>query len=80
MVDHVIHQVGLQALTGATKLEVTKRVTKDGKPLYFVLNMGNKGQNLPKELTGYHDLLTGQLAAHRLEGWDVEILTPGMDN
>jgi hypothetical protein len=37
--------------------------------------MGNEAHDLPKSLTGYHDLLTGKQAAPQLNGWDVEILS-----
>ncbi|MCH3922863.1 beta-galactosidase [Limosilactobacillus sp.] len=76
LIDHIVKAAGVHPLIAEqTPLEITKRVTAEGRELYFVLNMGNEAHDLPKSLTGYHDLLTGKQAAPQLNGWDVEILS-----
>jgi beta-galactosidase len=75
VISMVVDDLALASLAQNTNLEVTKRVTADGKELYFVLNMSNDSQPLPDEFKeGYHDLLTGQSPKEVLSAWDVEIL------
>ena len=66
---------GVKSLVGDShKLEVTKRVTQDGKKLYFVLNMSNEERELPTEFNNYQNLLTGELAQVKMRAWDVQVL------
>ena len=76
MIDRAVTASGITPLTDQpTEVEITKRVTTDGQPLYFVLNMSNDQHELPLKFRGYRDLLTDQTARPTLNGWDVEILT-----
>lgn len=75
VIDHVIQVSGVKPLVEqASSLEITERITKDNQKLYFVLNMSNDQKQLPMKFRGYHDLLTDQVAAPTLKGWEVEIL------
>ena len=57
--DHLISIVNIKSLTETkTDLEITKRVTKSGKELYFVLNMSNDTKDLPSEFDAYKNLFT----------------------
>ena len=76
VIDCAVTASGITPLTDQpTEVEITKRVTTDGQPLYFVLNMSNDQHELPLKFRGYRDLLTDQTARPTLNGWDVEILT-----
>lgn len=76
VIDRAVTASGITPLTDQpTEVEITKRVTTDGQPLYFVLNMSNDQHELPLKFRGYRDLLTDQTARPTLNGWDVEILT-----
>lgn len=76
VIDHAVDQCDLHGLAGEdSDLEVTKRVTKDGQELYFILNMRNEARSLPAKFKDYHDLLTGETAQPTLQAWNVEILT-----
>ncbi len=75
VIDRVIQVSGAKPLVEqASSLEITERITKDNQKLYFVLNMSNDQKQLPMKFRGYHDLLTDQVAAPTLKGWEVEIL------
>lgn len=75
VIDRVIQVSGVKPLVEqASSLEITERITKDNQKLYFVLNMSNDQKQLPMKFCGYHDLLTDQVAAPTLKGWEVEIL------
>lgn len=75
VIDRVIQVSGVKPLVEqASSLEITERITKDNQKLYFVLNMSNDQKQLPMKFRGYHDLLTDQVAAPTLKGWEVEIL------
>lgn len=76
LIDYIIRVANIHSLIPEqTPLEITKRVTTDGRELYFVLNMSNAEHFLPKSLANYHDLLTGKQAASKLNGWGVELLS-----
>lgn len=76
VIERVISQSRVAGLTAsACQLEVTKRVTADGRELYFVLNMSNNQHELPLKFRDYTDLLTGQKAQVKLPGWTVELLS-----
>lgn len=73
--NHIVLSTGVKSLVGDShKLEVTKRVTQDGKKLYFVLNMSNEERELPTEFNNYQNLLTGELAQVKMRAWDVQVL------
>ncbi len=73
--NHIIFETGVESLVcDSHKLEITKRVTEDGKELYFVLNMSNEERTLPSKFTGYEDILTGEKAHKDMKGWDVQVL------
>ena len=61
--NHIVLETGVELLVcDSHKLEVTKRVTADGKELYFVLNMSNEERELPNKFADYEDILTGEKA------------------
>ena len=61
--NHIVLETGVESLVcDSHKLEVTKRVTADGKELYFVLNMSNEERELPNKFADYEDILTGEKA------------------
>lgn len=73
--DQIITKSQVKSLVDeSNELEITKRITKDGKELYFILNMSNNKRELPDKFNAYQDLLTGEKANQTLEAWDVEIL------
>lgn len=73
--NHIVLQANIESLVcDSHKLEVTKRITADGKELYFVLNMSNEERKLPNKFTGYEDILTGEKARTLMKGWDVQVL------
>lgn len=73
--NHIVLQANIESLVcDSHKLEVTKRITNDGKELYFVLNMSNEERKLPNKFTGYEDILTGENARTLMKGWDVQVL------
>ena len=73
---HIVLETGVESLVcDSHKLEVTKRVTADGKKLYFVLNMSNEERELPNKFADYEDILTGEKAKSSMKGWDVQVLT-----
>ncbi|MGN1271673.1 MAG: beta-galactosidase [Lactobacillus sp.] len=74
--NHIVLQANIESLVcDSHKLEVTKRITADGKELYFVLNMSNEERKLPNKFTEYEDILTGENARTLMKGWDVQVLT-----
>ena len=74
--NHIVLETGVESLVGDShKLEVTKRVTDDGKELYFVLNMSNEEKTLPNKFADYEDILIGEKAKSSMKGWDVQVLT-----
>lgn len=74
--NHIVLETGVESLVcDSHKLEVTKRVTADGKKLYFVLNMSNEERELPNKFADYEDILTGEKAKSSMKGWDVQVLT-----
>ena len=74
--NHIVLETGVESLVcDSHKLEVTKRVTADGKELYFVLNMSNEERELPNKFADYEDILTGKKAKSSMKGWDVQVLT-----
>ena len=74
--NHIVLETGVESLVcDSHKLEVTKRVTADGKELYFVLNMSNEERELPNKFADYEDILTGEKAKSSMKGWDVQVLT-----
>ena len=74
--NHIVLETGVESLVcDSHKLEVTKRVTADGKKLYFVLNMSNEERELPNKFADYEDILTGKKAKSSMKGWDVQVLT-----
>ena len=58
-----------------TDLEITKRVTKSGKELYFVLNMSNDTKDLPSEFDAYKNLFTDKSANKKMKAWEVQLLS-----
>ena len=75
ILNHIILQANVESVVrDGAGLEITKRVTKKGQALYFVLNMSEGKEELPKELREYQDLLTGKRAKEEIERWDVQIL------
>lgn len=74
--NYIVLENGVESLVcDSHKLEVTKRVTADGKELYFVLNMSNEERELPNKFADYEDILTGEKAKSSMKGWDVQVLT-----
>lgn len=74
--DQILEITHIEPLANEnSELEITKRITEDGKELYFILNMSNDKRKLPDKFRIYHDLLTGEKANQTLEAWDVEILS-----
>lgn len=75
MFNHIVLAADIESLVAAgNQLEVTKRITKDGKELYFVLNMSNDERELPEKFAGYQDILTNQPAHKQMKAWDVQVL------
>ena len=73
--NHIVLAADIESLVAAgNQLEVTKRITKDGKELYFVLNMSNDERVLPEKFAGYQDILTNQPAHKQMKAWDVQVL------
>lgn len=73
--NHIVLAADIESLVAAgNQLEVTKRITKDGKELYFVLNMSNDERELPEKFAGYQDILTNQPAHKQMKVWDVQVL------
>lgn len=73
--NHIILEANIESLVvNADKLEVTKRVTDDGKELYFILNMSNEEQVLPSKFEGYTNILTDEIAHKNMKAWDVQVL------
>lgn len=74
--DQILSQLAIHGLVEtSTDLEITKRV-KDGRELYFVLNLRNEERDLPSELVnGCTDLLTGKQPEAHLKGWDIRIIS-----
>ncbi|KAA8780982.1 beta-galactosidase [Lactobacillus crispatus] len=73
--NHIVLAADIESLVAAgNQLEVTKRITKDGKELYFVLNMSNDERELPEKFAGYQDILTNQPAHKQMKAWDVQVL------
>lgn len=73
--NHIVLESNVKTLVSDSDgLEITKRITKDGKELFFVLNMENEEQILPEKFNGYRDILTGQKANKTLKQWDVQVL------
>lgn len=69
-------ETGAESLVAdSNKLEVTKRITEDGKELYFVLNLSNEKRSLPGKFVEYQDILTGEKARKDMKGWDVQVLS-----
>ncbi|QTQ39530.1 beta-galactosidase [Lactobacillus taiwanensis] len=74
--DHLISIVNIKSLTETkTDLEITKRVTKSGKKLYFVLNMSNDTKDLPSEFDAYKNLFTDKSANKKMKAWEVQLLS-----
>lgn len=74
--NHIILETGVESLVcDGHKLEVTRRITDDGKELYFVLNMSNEERTLPNKFDDYEDILTGEKAHKDMKDWDVQVLT-----
>ncbi|WP_301049144.1 Beta-galactosidase C-terminal domain [Lactobacillus intestinalis] len=74
--DQILETTHIESLAHESNdLEITKRITEDGKELYFILNMSNDKRKLPDEFSAYQDLLTGEKASQILKAWDVEILS-----
>lgn len=75
IMEKIINEAHIKSLIQEqTDLEITKRV-KNGRELYFVLNMRNDARSLPTELIDNHtDLLTGKQPAAKLAPWDVQII------
>lgn len=74
--DHLISIVNIKSLTETkTDLEITKRVTKSGKELYFVLNMSNDTKDLPSEFDAYKNLFTDKSANKKMKAWEVQLLS-----
>lgn len=74
--NHIVLQANIESLVcDGHKLEVTRRITNDGKELYFVLNMSNEERKLPGKFTESKDILTGEKAKTLMKGWDVQVLT-----
>ena len=73
--DQILEITHIEPLANENnELEITKRITEDGKELYFILNMSNDKRELPDKFSAYQDLLTGKIASQTLKAWDVEIL------
>lgn len=73
--DQILEITHIEPLANENnELEITKRITEDGKELYFILNMSNDKRKLPDKFSAYQDLLTGKIASQTLKTWDVEIL------
>lgn len=73
--NHIVLAADIESLVAAgNQLEVTKRITKDGKELYFVLNMSNDERELPEKFAGYQDILTNQPAHKQMKAWYVQVL------
>lgn len=73
--NHIVLAADIESLVAVgNQLEVTKRITKDGKELYFVLNMSNDERELPEKFAGYQDILTNQPAHKQMKAWDVQVL------
>lgn len=73
--NHIVLTADIESLVAAgNQLEVTKRITKDGKELYFVLNMSNDERELPEKFAGYQDILTNQPAHKQMKAWYVQVL------
>lgn len=77
VISQIIAESKIKALTEeGSSLEVTKRIDKQGKEYYFVVNMSNQDHVLPSNFDdGYTDLLTGQAPKPKLTAWQVEILS-----
>lgn len=74
--DHLISIVNIKSLIETkTDLEITKRVTKSGKELYFVLNMSNDTKDLPSEFDAYKNLFTDKSANKKMKEWEVQLLS-----
>ena len=74
--DHLISIVNIKSLIETkTDLEITKRVTKSGKELYFVLNMSNDTKDLPSEFDAYKNLFTDNSANKKMKAWEVQLLS-----
>ncbi len=74
--DHLISIVNIKSLVETkTDLEITKRVTKSGKELYFVLNMSNDTKDLPSEFDAYKNLFTDESANKKMKAWEVQLLS-----
>ncbi len=74
--DHLISIVNIKSLIETkTDLEITKRVTKSGKELYFVLNMSNDTKDLPSEFDAYKNLFTDKNANKKMKAWEVQLLS-----
>lgn len=74
--DHLISIVNIKSLIETkTDLEITKRVTKSGKELYFVLNMSNDTKDLPSEFDAYKNLFTDKSANKKMKAWEVQLLS-----
>ncbi|WP_103661554.1 beta-galactosidase [Lactobacillus sp. HT06-2] len=73
--DKIIEELKLPILADSINgVEVTKRVTKSGYALFFVLNMTNEVKPLPQKfLTGYHDLLGKHKVVADLKPWAIKI-------
>jgi len=74
--DHLISIVNIKSLVETkTDLEITKRVTKSGKELYFVLNMSNDTKDLPSEFDAYKNLFTDKSANKKMKAWEIQLLS-----
>ncbi|MCR1902543.1 beta-galactosidase [Lactobacillus taiwanensis] len=74
--DHLISIVNIKSLIETkTDLEITKRVTKSGKELYFVLNMSKDTKDLPSEFDAYKNLFTDKSANKKMKAWEVQLLS-----
>ena len=73
--DQILEITHIEPLANENnELEITKRITEDGKELYLILNMSNDKRKSPDKFSAYQDLLTGKIASQTLKAWDVEIL------
>lgn len=74
--DQILETTHIEPLANEnSELEITKRITEDGKELYFILNMSNHKHKLSAKFNAYQDLLTGEKGSQTLKAWDVEILS-----
>lgn len=73
--NHIIMTANIESIVPeANGLEITKRITPEGKELYFVLNMSNEAKKLPHKLASYQNLLTEQQAETDVKAWNVQVL------